>query len=507
MDFESISITQIIFNKIKILLDNDINNYLISKEEDLSNNKKINLYYILLKYILKQQIFIYQINFFIKTRKFIIKLINPKINYFENSNINNIIKERLEYIIEIITGSKYYVKKYKDLNEYYSSNITYSHTKIIKPNSTANIVSLENEEERDEEKVRNILHISQRYFFIKFISIIGEHKNKKNQKIKIKENTADFIIETSKFFISGGTNKELIFYTKDSSFEAKIKIKFDDWVYNTLEGKDIKESYMIITQRKQIDFLKDIIDKNGFIIYLKKNKNLLKINSLFSFKIDEDFIICCQNKVVKYSSYLIHKNLNNREIILLDKYNAKSAIKINDFVLFKSNKICSMGNDHLFILDIKNNKIVTNNIKDEYSFTYSQNGLTILTINIKNKKNMKIRNKTILLCACKKYIKTQKNGILLLIGFEEKIKNFDITTYFFETGTFEVYCFCPILIFDTYNILKKNITNTNYFLAAGFEKKKYKGIIKLFKVIYSNEKFDKIEFIQDIEIIDRKSVV
>jgi len=41
-------------------------------------------------------------------------------------------------------------------------------------------------------------------------------------------------------------------------------------------------------------------------------------------------------------------------------------------------------------------------------------------------------------------------------------------------------------------------------LVGGFEKVKNKGLIKLFKVIYCNEHFDyRIEFIQDIEIIDK----
>ena len=53
LDIELINITQIMFNEIKALLDNkesDINKYLISKE-NLFDDKKINLYYILIKYL------------------------------------------------------------------------------------------------------------------------------------------------------------------------------------------------------------------------------------------------------------------------------------------------------------------------------------------------------------------------------------------------------------------------------------------------------------------------
>ena len=525
LDFESINLTQIMFNEIKALLDNKESD-IISKEEDLFDKNKINLYYILLKYICKEQIYIYQINFFLKTRIFFIKFINSKSNSFKNSKIDNIIKERLEYIFEKITDSMYYMKKFEETKRH---NIKNSDNKELKDNSSSllnkisysssyvekekyttlsnnsDTTEIKNEEKREEEEMKYISQISKRYCLIKSNSIIGDHKSKKNQKNVIKKYTADNIIEASKFFISIGTNNEIILYTKDFSLETKLKVPFNDWVYNILEDKerdDIKENYMLVTQGKQINLFKAIIDKKAFSIYKK-----LEINSLFSLKIGEDFLVCCQNKVVKYNSNLLQKNLLSQEIVFKDNYTSKGAIKINNFVLLKSNKICSMGNDNLFIFNIITNEIFTFNIKDEYSFLYSQNGLTILSMNIKNKKNSTIINKkkNILLCACKKYIKNQKNGILLLTGFDESAKYFDIKTYFYDTGNFEVYCFCPLLLFDTNNIIKQNnITNTNYFLVGGFEKGKSKGIIKLFKVIYSNLNFDnRIEFIQDIEIIDK----
>ena len=528
LDIESIIITPKMFNEIKVQLDNTESDkeYMISKENDLFDNKKITLYYILLKYICKEQIFIYQINFFLKTRIYIIKLIKSNSKCFENSKIDNIIKERLEYIIEKITDSKYYMKKYdenkkrnskksyyKEINESSCSALinTPKNNKEEENNITSSnktdTAELINEEEREKEEVNYISLFSQRYCLTKLKSIIGDHKSKKkkNQKNEIKKYTADYIIETSKFFISSGSNNEIIIYTKDFSFETKFKIPFTDWVYNILENKERdykKENYMLATQGKQIILFKVIIDKKAFQINPKN-----EVNPLFSLKIGEDFLVCCQNKVVIYSSNLLQKNLESQDKVLKDNYIAKGATKINNFVLLKSNKICSIGNDNLFLFNIVTKEIVTCNIKDEYSFVYSQNGLTILSINIKNKKDKKVidKKKNILLCACKKYIKNQKNGILLLTGFEESTKYFDIKTYFFDTGKFEVYCFCPILIFDTNNIINKNnITNTNYFLVGGFEKVKNKGLIKLFKVIYSNEHFDyRIEFIQDIEIIDK----
>ena len=101
------------------------------------------------------------------------------------------------------------------------------------------------------------------------------------------------------------------------------------------------------------------------------------------------------------------------------------------------------------------------------------------------------------------HLKCQKNGILLInvkITEKETIKY-----YFYDTGNFEANCFCQIFILDKTNnkILDGNKITiaTYYFLVGGFESKKCKGIIKLYKII-NNENFleTKIEFIQDIKI-------
>ena len=82
LDLESIDITKIIFDGIHDILENKENifKYIILDNDDLFDNSKINFYYILLKYILKKSIFIYQIDFLMKTRGIIIKLIKSNIN-------------------------------------------------------------------------------------------------------------------------------------------------------------------------------------------------------------------------------------------------------------------------------------------------------------------------------------------------------------------------------------------------------------------------------------------
>ena len=61
-------------NSIFEYLQNDkyyLYNYKILNSEDLLNDNKINFWYILLKYILKDSIYKYRISFFLKTKKVI----------------------------------------------------------------------------------------------------------------------------------------------------------------------------------------------------------------------------------------------------------------------------------------------------------------------------------------------------------------------------------------------------------------------------------------------------
>ena len=111
-------------------------------------------------------------------------------------------------------------------------------------------------------------------------------------------------------------------------------------------------------------------------------------------------------------------------------------------------------------------------------------------------------NNNILLCACKKYIKGQKNGILLI----SDLKSIDDSYYdsknnikFYNTINFEVHCFCQISIVNKTNILREpEIKKTNYFFVGGFDIKRHRGGIKLYKFKKNKEEIIEIEEIQDI---------
>ena len=108
LDLEKIDLTNNIFKEISKILSSDksIKEININDINDLFNEDKIEFYYILLKYLLKNQCYIYQIPILMKARKIILK--NKK--FIKNGG--NINKEKLEYLIETLTGSKYYFKQF-----------------------------------------------------------------------------------------------------------------------------------------------------------------------------------------------------------------------------------------------------------------------------------------------------------------------------------------------------------------------------------------------------------
>ena len=81
LDIENINLTKTVFEKLSQFLnknDDVIKQYLISNEDDLSNEIKINFFYILIKYILKDDIYIYYFPLLLQTKKTIQSIVKEK---------------------------------------------------------------------------------------------------------------------------------------------------------------------------------------------------------------------------------------------------------------------------------------------------------------------------------------------------------------------------------------------------------------------------------------------
>lgn len=118
LDLENIDLNKTMVEEICKALDNKINDKMICTIEDLEEKEKIDFYFVLLKFILKNSVYIYQISFLLKTRNNILKMIKSKDK--NKIILNNEIfvkenKDRLDYIIKTLTDSEYYFKKFKSI--------------------------------------------------------------------------------------------------------------------------------------------------------------------------------------------------------------------------------------------------------------------------------------------------------------------------------------------------------------------------------------------------------
>jgi len=312
-----------------------------------------------------------------------------------------------------------------------------------------------------------------KYHFISFEEVIGKHK-KIAEKIRELDDGS---------FVSGGYN-EIIIYNKKESPNY-----FENYFNFFIEKNDV-----IISQ------------KNKFTFFNKNNNN--EINTEFScrnlLKIKEKrYIICDENRIFFWTNELKNIENNKDSYYLLEekKKPYRGGIKITDkIVAMTSNSILSKGENKLIFFNSSTKKFIIDIEVENYSFTLSENNCALMKIPNKN-------NCQLLLVACKKYRKGDKNGILLLkLKLEEqKSEKFE---KFYDTQNLEVYCFCPILEIKIKKILEKNIkaqsNETEYFFVGGFDLDKNEGIIKLFKVIYDNEiEKIEIEYIRDI-IVKKK---
>ena len=332
-------------------------------------------------------------------------------------------------------------------------------------------------------KIENSIKFNNSYEIIEFIKIIGNHKYQ-----------ADFIYEFKNLLISGGTDNNLIIYNQKYNIIYNEKIK--DSICNVIElylGKDNKNFVILICTKSNLKILDyNILTKNYFIamkevLYEKEIYMCLSCTNYI-----KDYNILC----TKEGIYIIN-NLNNKIISIKERKimnkSYRAGIQINNKIYaFTSNSASKNGEDKIIFYNIISDKFF-HEIKN-YSFILSSNGLYL----IKNKEEL---NGNILLCACKKYMKGQKNGILLINLINSNI-DMGISNYFYDTKNFEVYCFCQISIIERKYVLSNDVAiyETKYFLVGGFEKDKNRGIIKLYKIIYNQNFLEtKIEYIQDIE--------
>ena len=119
IDLESINLTKNMYIEISKILDKNesyLNKYIITKYEDIFNNKIITFYYVLLKYILKSKFYIYDIPFLLDARNNIKKLIRNNLQSLNPSISENENKDKIEYVLKSFISYDWYNKKSIKIN-------------------------------------------------------------------------------------------------------------------------------------------------------------------------------------------------------------------------------------------------------------------------------------------------------------------------------------------------------------------------------------------------------
>ena len=316
--------------------------------------------------------------------------------------------------------------------------------------------------------------------FYKF-SKIQELLNKKNKyEILIIEriiyqhtSSVETILELNNCYLSVDLNNSISLYNNNF-----VKINLNLPLIKALDSElNIKEKDIILSSNNGVHLFKfnNILPQIDSIIELKNEP------ATVFFVMDNKMILGNKNHIKIFYSLTEEKVLAEISVV--------AGIKVdNNNIIFISNSILSNGQDKIFLYDNLNENISIIKLSDNYSFNPSSNNLALMP----NKKGIKI----FLLCGCKN--KNNENGIIIfnISSFEE---------IFLPTYNFEVFCFCPIFIVKEGKNNKIKNYYTNYFFAGGFEKNKFKGAIKLYKLVTDDENdIKRIEFIQDINFEDRK---
>ena len=553
LELENISITKTILDKLNSNFDNIKNfknDYLILGVHDLLCDKKINFYYILLKFIYKNSIYIYQIPFLLKTRKVLLEALKTNKNKLISLKGNN---EKIEYILRKLFDSEFYYQKYLNyklkggLNYYNDSNEKIPNNRNrntnIVSNNNNNVYNALNKNINSEEKedhnnqliiIRAVksetnnekLEISSNSIVSQediFSSISLQNKNSDNmielvekedsnqnddRDINDKLNNKHIILKVSKIIATNNPKLELIkeldngFYIIegidntlilcDSCFNILIKInRFEDSIKNIYEssfpGKKSEEIQIICSSKETYSIIINTQTKK--IRQIFKNLELKNINSFLKIS-SENYLFCSENGCF-ISNDPFNFNSREEDYTFLNNNSYKGIIKINEsIVAMASNSCVKNGVDELIFCNVATKKIFYE-IKG-YPIIFSNNCFSLMQTEKNNK---------ILLCSCKQYDSSQKNGILYLkIDTKKFEKGEKIREYFYNTGSFQVLCFCPLFVTEN-----NQIKNSDYFFVGGYENAQQKGMIKLFKIKYS-ENENSID-IQDIIIKKKKKSI
>ena len=313
-----------------------------------------------------------------------------------------------------------------------------------------------------------------------------------------KKGGANYIKQLNNNLLISGDNKTIFFYDINSYkkvHETKIE---NDYVCEIKDNDKTNNLNLVICSDKinKINNLSIKKNKDNFYDYRLETLRI-GMKTRVCFKIGKDFILADDKDLFLINDLLSTQTLNKEKRNNINK-SFWTGIKINsELIALTSNEIIPNGEDIIIFYNFRSKRV--NSKVENYSFSLSHNNLALMPKDIN-------KPQKILLCACKKYNEKQKNGILLLILNLENNAFEILSSKFYETQNLEIYCFCPIYLFEKNHYILQNTQDniaeeTTYFLVGGFNQVNKKGFVHLYKVNYNNEIFEntEIEFVRDLE--------
>ena len=270
LDLENIDITKTMHMELSLVLNSNesyVTDYIITEVEDLKNAKKVNFYYILFKYILKNPIYIYNIEMLLNTRKNIIKIIKKKLNELSSLIFDNdVIKKRKEYILKELIDSDYYYNKVLIYNKSKNNEINLNENNIKDNNEKININ--DSKDLKDEEKYKEKLPIINHFYNI-------DNKDNDNiEKFRSWDNLEEMIKEKKIENMQKSDKEKLFTYCSDNNKELFVKI-FNEDVYEYI----LKEKEKAINNMNKI---KEILSYYKYYYPESKKKEITELEKIIS---------------------------------------------------------------------------------------------------------------------------------------------------------------------------------------------------------------------------------
>ena len=289
LDLENINLTKIIFDGLMNGL-NYIKDYEINNAEDLNDERKVNFYYLFLKFIFKNSIYIYNVPFILKTKKLFLELLKQdKIMQLKKN-------KKIEFIVLKILDSKYYSLKDNENNH---ENI-YGLNEILKYYKEFLFeVKIE-----DIKKIKDIIKIkkSDNEKYEIYLEDYDKHK-KINERIPIIN--YNYNLENKGNLGNEEISKKAILDNFEMIKERKIEKEFDEIL--------IKENF---NNNNNINISEFLINENeNKNMENSSNKIINEINNIHYNKPFENEVES-KNKL-NYKSLESNKSLNTREFTVV----------------------------------------------------------------------------------------------------------------------------------------------------------------------------------------------